>query len=458
MLLRSCCTVWILILGVTAAAVFVEKREANTVLQRWRRANSGFLEELKQGNLERECIEEICDYEEAREVFEDDGKTRQFWLTYDRRDPCLVNPCKNNGTCLYVETSYECQCPEGFEGRYCQTVFEDSLKCLYQNGHCEHFCDGSGDRRKCSCADGYKLGEDGRQCIAHAEYPCGQVAAQETGLNQSVVGQTRLVGSNHCPRGECPWQVLVQLNGNSHCGGVLINPDWVITAAHCIHGNNSQNLTVVAGEHNLDVEEGTEQRIPVSMAIAHDSYVPASGDSDVALLHLSRPVTLTRHAIPICLPTKDFSERELLLVRYHTVSGWGKRTTGGQRRDPRRPARRSGLPRPPQNVRPHRPELPVLPESPVQLHQQHAVRRVPAGSPGELPWRRRQPTGHKVRLHPLPDGRGRLGAGLFAARVLRGLRQHGQLRGLGEEHREEPAHHDDNQQPATETCLIKVYF
>lgn len=57
------------------ASVFVEKHEANKVLQRWRRANSGFLEELKQGDLERECIEEICNYEEAREVFEDEDKT-----------------------------------------------------------------------------------------------------------------------------------------------------------------------------------------------------------------------------------------------------------------------------------------------------------------------------------------------------------------------------------------------
>lgn len=59
-------------------AVFVEKDDANAVLRRWRRANSGFLEEMKQGNLERECIEEICDYEEAREVFEDDDKTVSF--------------------------------------------------------------------------------------------------------------------------------------------------------------------------------------------------------------------------------------------------------------------------------------------------------------------------------------------------------------------------------------------
>lgn len=86
------------------------------------------------------------------------------------------------------------------------------------------------------------------------------------------------------------------------------------------------------GEHNLDVEEGTEQKINVSMAIAHDSYTPSTGDSDIALLQLSRAATLSQHAIPICLPTKDFAEQELLLLRYHTVSGWGKRTTGGNQK------------------------------------------------------------------------------------------------------------------------------
>lgn len=55
--------------------MFVRRDDANAVLRRWRRANTGFLEELKQGNLERECQEEICDYEEAREVFEDDDQT-----------------------------------------------------------------------------------------------------------------------------------------------------------------------------------------------------------------------------------------------------------------------------------------------------------------------------------------------------------------------------------------------
>ena len=43
-----------------------EKKEASQFL-RFRRANNG-AEELLQGNLEKECIEEICNYEEARET------------------------------------------------------------------------------------------------------------------------------------------------------------------------------------------------------------------------------------------------------------------------------------------------------------------------------------------------------------------------------------------------------
>lgn len=54
--------------------VFLHTKDANQVLTRHRRANSMF-EELKQGNVERECMEERCVYEEAREIFEDDKKT-----------------------------------------------------------------------------------------------------------------------------------------------------------------------------------------------------------------------------------------------------------------------------------------------------------------------------------------------------------------------------------------------
>lgn len=52
------------------SVVFLEKGQALSLLKRPRRANKGFLEEMLKGNLERECLEEICSYEEAFEALE----------------------------------------------------------------------------------------------------------------------------------------------------------------------------------------------------------------------------------------------------------------------------------------------------------------------------------------------------------------------------------------------------
>uniref|UniRef100_W5MF31 Prothrombin n=1 Tax=Lepisosteus oculatus TaxID=7918 RepID=W5MF31_LEPOC len=61
--------------------VFLNRQKASMVLTRGRRANTVF-EELKPGNMERECLEEICDHEEAREIFEDNTRTADFWKKY----------------------------------------------------------------------------------------------------------------------------------------------------------------------------------------------------------------------------------------------------------------------------------------------------------------------------------------------------------------------------------------
>lgn len=50
--------------------VFLDTNQAHDILIRTRRYNSGWLEELQAGDLKRECLEELCTYEEAREVFE----------------------------------------------------------------------------------------------------------------------------------------------------------------------------------------------------------------------------------------------------------------------------------------------------------------------------------------------------------------------------------------------------
>lgn len=55
--------------------MFLDPQQALLLLQRVRRANSGFLEEVRKGNLERECVEEQCSYEEAFEALESPSAT-----------------------------------------------------------------------------------------------------------------------------------------------------------------------------------------------------------------------------------------------------------------------------------------------------------------------------------------------------------------------------------------------
>ncbi|CAK6449457.1 unnamed protein product [Pipistrellus nathusii] len=71
--------------------VFLAPQQALSLLQRARRANSGIMEELRQGNLERECMEELCSYEEAFEALESSTATKVFWDKYTACDSVKKN-------------------------------------------------------------------------------------------------------------------------------------------------------------------------------------------------------------------------------------------------------------------------------------------------------------------------------------------------------------------------------
>ncbi|XP_070779701.1 transmembrane gamma-carboxyglutamic acid protein 2 [Enoplosus armatus] len=62
--------------------VLVDEQSATSFLSRSLLYNSWDFEVVVADNLERECMEEMCSYEEAREVFEDDTQTELFWTKY----------------------------------------------------------------------------------------------------------------------------------------------------------------------------------------------------------------------------------------------------------------------------------------------------------------------------------------------------------------------------------------
>ncbi|XP_044106087.1 coagulation factor VII isoform X1 [Neovison vison] len=314
-----------LLLGLqgSLATVFLRQREAHGVLHRPRRANT-FLEELRPGSLERECREERCSLEEAREIFQDARRAEQFWRSYTDGDQCASNPCRNGGSCEDQLGSYICFCPDSFQGRNCETNKKDLLVCVNENGGCEQYCsDHAEGGRSCRCHEGYTLQDDGVSCAPTVEYPCGKIPVLEKRNGSNPQG--RIVGGRVCPKGECPWQAILTVDGALLCGGTLLDAAWVVSAAHCFKTRkNWRNLTVVLGEHDLREQEGEEQERRVARVFIPDKYVPGKTNHDIALLQLNRPVTFTDHVVPLCLPEKSFSERTLASVRFSTVSGWGQ--------------------------------------------------------------------------------------------------------------------------------------
>ncbi|NXM64747.1 TMG4 protein, partial [Illadopsis cleaveri] len=67
--------------------VFTSAREANLFIGRHLLNNRFDFEAFADDNLERECYEELCNFEEAREFFEDPHKTMDFWKEYSTKGP-----------------------------------------------------------------------------------------------------------------------------------------------------------------------------------------------------------------------------------------------------------------------------------------------------------------------------------------------------------------------------------
>ncbi|NXU56887.1 TMG4 protein, partial [Turnix velox] len=67
--------------------VFTSEKEANLFIGRHLLNNRFDFEAFTADNLERECFEEVCNYEEAREFFEDSDKTMNFWIDYSTKGP-----------------------------------------------------------------------------------------------------------------------------------------------------------------------------------------------------------------------------------------------------------------------------------------------------------------------------------------------------------------------------------
>merc|ERR1712117_626883 len=94
-----------------------------------------------------------------------------------------------------------------------------------------------------------------------------------------VHGSPRLVGGEPAEPNQFPYQVSFQYKFGGHfCGGMVYDENHVITAAHCCTNSASQ-VKIVAGDHRLSSNDGTEQERDVTEVRQHESYFGSSQSS-----------------------------------------------------------------------------------------------------------------------------------------------------------------------------------
>lgn len=124
------------------------------------------------------------------------------------------------------------------------------------------------------------------------------------------LGSSRIIGGQKTVSGTLPWMALLASCGNFACGGVILNKQFILTAAHCFLENGDGcdiksrgNWDVYLGKQNVQKYDFGEMKFQVESIFTHPLYDNVNHINDIALLKLTQNITYNSLISPVCLPT-----------------------------------------------------------------------------------------------------------------------------------------------------------
>ncbi|XP_056399616.1 transmembrane protease serine 4 isoform X2 [Hyla sarda] len=134
----------------------------------------------------------------------------------------------------------------------------------------------------------------------------------------------RIIGGQDTSIESSAWQVSLQYMGQHSCGGSILTPRIILSAAHCFQKNEQQvdRWRVQAGRSSLSYVFASQvDKIFVPTLYSLDGKL-----YDIAILKLKSDLTLSDSIQPVCLPGFDINLPNNTPL---TVTGWGHTVEGG---------------------------------------------------------------------------------------------------------------------------------
>lgn len=155
---------------------------------------------------------------------------------------------------------------------------------------------------------------------------CCDVLASDCGKPWIKPSLGRIINGESAVPNSWPWVVSLRkttsslgtTNRNHICGGSVLSPNFIITAAHCVDSHEKELLSVVIGSNYL--QENNQLFYNISEVIIHPSYKDNQKLNDIALLRLSKRLDFGQNISSICLPNS--SDASAIFNQNVVVVGW----------------------------------------------------------------------------------------------------------------------------------------